>query len=634
MPFHKSQLEAIRFGEGPALILAGPGSGKTTVITHRVRTLIAERGVDPSRILVITFTKAAADEMKERFLRLIGEDTTTVSFGTFHAVFFKILKIAYHYNGSHILRPEKKQELMRQVLAEVRPQVEDEAEFLSEISNEISRVKGDRIDLEHYYSNHCPEDVFQAIYRGYERKLREAGLIDFDDMLRLCDELLRARPDILAVWQKKYQYILIDEFQDINRIQYEVIRMLAAPENNLFIVGDDDQSIYRFRGAKPEIMLGFPKDYPAAKRILLSVNYRSRPEIVQAASQLVMHNETRFLKQLSAAASPGGKLIGKAFCNPAEEGRSVVKELQDYHRQGIPYEEMALLFRTNQNPRGIVEQLLRMNLPFSMRDVVPNLYEHWISGDILTYLLIAHGSRRRGDFLRIINRPKRYVHRAAFQEPEVDMQQLKKYYQSKDWMIDKLERLEYDLSAIGKMTPFAAITYLRKSVGYEDYLKEYAEYRRMQPEEIFDVLDELQEASRPFRNLQEWMGHIRDYTRELKEQKTERKNSGGIAVSTMHSAKGLEYQVVYILDANEGITPYKKTAGKADLEEERRLFYVAATRAKQYLHVYWTKEHYHKELPASRFVTELFGSKAVRLAEGGGGNRSGAGSGFEESRKL
>lgn len=621
MSFHPSQLEAIRWGTGPALILAGPGSGKTTVITHRVRALITERQVDPSRILVITFTKAAADEMKERFLRLMGEERTPVSFGTFHAVFFKILKIAYHYNGSHILRPEKRMELIRQVFDQVRPQVEDEAEFLSEILNEISRVKGDRVDLAHYYSNHCPEEVFHALYRGYEEKLREAGLIDFDDMLRLCDELLQARPDILAAWQKKYQYILIDEFQDINRIQYEVIRMLAAPENNLFIVGDDDQSIYRFRGAKPEIMLGFPKDYPDAKKILLSVNYRSRPEIVEAAGQLVMHNETRFRKSLSAAAGPGGRIVAKAFANPAEEGRQVVKELQEYHRQGIPYEEMGLLFRTNQNPRGIVEQLLRMNLPFSMRDMVPNLYEHWISGDILTYLLIAHGSNRRGDFLRIINRPKRYVHRAAFTEPEVGLQKLKEFYQDKDWMVDKLTRLEYDLRMLQKMTPFAAINYLRKSVGYEEYLKEYAGYRRMQPEELFEVLDELHEASRPFRNLPEWMGHIRDYTKELKEQKTGREKQGGIAVSTMHSAKGLEYQVVYILDANEGITPYKKAAGKADLEEERRLFYVAATRAKQMLHVYWTKEHYNKELPVSRFVTELIGSEAVRQAEGKRGTK-------------
>ncbi len=614
MPFHPAQLEAISWGEGPALVLAGPGSGKTTVITHRVRELL-QKGADPSRILVITFTKAAAGEMRERFFRLMEGAAPPVTFGTFHAVFFKILKYAYHYNGSHILRPEKRQELLRQVFAQVRPQVEDEAEFLADISNEISRVKGDRVDPDHYYSQNCPEEVFRAFYRGYEAGLRAAGLLDFDDMLRLCDELLRARPDILAAWQRKFQYILIDEFQDINRIQYEVVRLLAAPENNLFIVGDDDQSIYRFRGAKPEIMLGFPKDYPDARQILLSVNYRSQPELVRATSQLVMHNEARFPKELSAAAGPGGTLAVKAFPHPAEENRQVVRELQEYHRQGVPYAEMGLLFRTNQNPRGMVEQLLRMNLPFQMRDLVPNLYEHWIAGDILTYLFLAHGSRKRGDFLRIINRPKRYVHRAALDQPELDLEHLKEWYRGKDWMEEKLDRLAYDLKVLGRMAPAAAIHYIRQTVGYDGFLREYAQYRRMQPEELLEILEELEEAARPFRTLPEWLEHIRAYTRQLQEQKQSPEQHTGISVSTMHSAKGLEYQVVYILDANEGITPYKKARGQADMEEERRLFYVAATRAKNHLHVYWAREHYHKPQEVSRFVTELVGRDAVQAAE-------------------
>ncbi len=616
MPFHPAQLEAISWGTGPALVLAGPGSGKTTVITHRVRELLRQ-GADPSRILVITFTKAAAREMRERFFRLMEGAAPPVTFGTFHAVFFKILKYAYHYNGSHILRPEKRQELLRWVFAQVRPQVEDEAEFLADISNEISRVKGDQVDPDRYYSQNCPEEVFRAFYRGYEAGLREAGLLDFDDMLRLCDELLRARPDILAAWQRKFQYILVDEFQDINRIQYQVIRMLAAPENNLFIVGDDDQSIYRFRGARPEIMLGFPQDYPEAKQLLLSVNYRSRPELVRASGQLIQHNEARFSKKLSAAAGSGGTLTVRAFSNPAEENRQVIRELQEYHRQGIPYREMGLLFRTNQNPRGIVEQLLRMNLPFQMRDLVPNLYEHWIAGDLLTYLFLAQGSRKRGDFLRIINRPKRYVHRAALDRPEVDLEHLKEWYRGKDWMEEKLDRLAYDLKILERMAPAAAIHYIRKTVGYEGFLAEYAQYRRMQPEELFEILEELEEAARPFRTLPEWLEHIQTYTRQLQEQKQDRRQEqrDGISVSTMHSAKGLEYQVVYILDANEGITPYKRAQGKADWEEERRLFYVAATRAKDHLHVYWAKEHYRKPMAVSRFVTELVGREAVEQAE-------------------
>ena len=252
MAFHESQLRAIRHKDGPMLVLAGPGSGKTTVITHRIRHLVEEYNVEPGGILVITFTKAAAQEMKQRFQALMEGRRLLVSFGTFHAVFFSILKHAYRYDASNIIREEQRMRIIRELMEKYQVEVEDEAEFANGVLSEISLVKGEMLNLDLYYAKNCSEEMFKKLYQGYADALARQRLLDFDDMLAMCYELFTQRKDILAAWQKKYQYILVDEFQDINRVQYEIVRMLAAPEDNLFIVGDDDQSIYRFRGARPD----------------------------------------------------------------------------------------------------------------------------------------------------------------------------------------------------------------------------------------------------------------------------------------------------------------------------------------------------------------------------------------------
>lgn len=244
MSFNSSQIQAIHHNRGPALVLAGPGSGKTLVITHRTKKLIEDYQIPPSNILVVTFTKAAAAEMKERFTRLIGKNLP-VSFGTFHSIFFKILKYAYRLDSSNIIRQEQVFLWLREILSECKLEVEDEKEMLSGIQGEISLVKGERLSLEYYYPKSCSKEVFLQFYNGYEKRLRNGGFIDFDDMLSLTYELFSKRADILSAWQKKYPFILIDEFQDINKTQYEVVRMLSGENRNLFVVGDDDQSIYR-----------------------------------------------------------------------------------------------------------------------------------------------------------------------------------------------------------------------------------------------------------------------------------------------------------------------------------------------------------------------------------------------------
>ncbi len=607
MAFSKAQTQAIMHKDGPMMVLAGPGSGKTTVITYRVQYLTKEYGIDPGDILVITFTRAAAEEMRERYEALTGGGSR-VTFGTFHSIFFRILKLAYRYTADNIVREEQQMQFVRELAQTGGLEPEDENEFAASILSEISSVKGERIALEHYYSKNCPDAVFRQLYAGYEDKMRRAGLIDFDDMMVLCLELFTERKDILSAWQRRYRYILIDEFQDINRLQYEIVRMLAKPEDNLFIVGDDDQSIYRFRGAKPEIMLGFERDYPGAGRILLDVNYRSTEEIVAPALRLIGENQKRFSKAIHTTGRHGKNVITKLWQDPGEENLAIAREIQLYLQSGVRPGDIAVLYRTNAGPRFLMEKLMEYNLPFRTRDTVPNLYEHWISRNILTYIRIAMGSRAREDILQVINRPKRYISRDAMPDEAVSFEKMKAFYADKDWIAERIESLEGDLRAIVRMSPLAAVNYIRQGMGYDEYLIEYAAFRRMRPEELLETADELKESAAGFKTFDEWFAHIEAYKEELLRQAAQRRTeTDAITLATMHSAKGLEFPIVYILDANEGITPHSRAMLDEDMEEERRLFYVAMTRAKTRLHVYAVRERYHKKADVSRFVWEYLG---------------------------
>lgn len=637
MAFSEAQERAIRHGKGPALILAGPGSGKTTVITNRIRYLTEEEGVDPSFILVITFTRAAAREMESRYQKMTGTEWSRVAFGTFHSVFFTILKLAYGYTGSSIITEEEQNRLIRELMELHRVDTEDAGEFVSGILNEISRVKGEMIQLEHYYPQICSQEIFRKLFTGYEKRLRSGRRLDFDDMLVMSYQLLKARGDILKAWQNKYRYILIDEFQDINRLQYEIVRMMALPENNLFIVGDDDQSIYRFRGARPEIMLGFEQDYPGAARILLDQNYRSTREIVRAAGRVIRHNKTRFPKKIRDVRGPGRSVVVREWANPGEEARTIAGQLRDYQRMGVPWEDMAVLYRTNTGPRLLVEALMEYNIPFNMRDALPNLYDHWIARDLLAYLRAGQGHMERANVLRFINRPVRYISRDALEGRKVSMEAVKSFYQDRPWMLERVEQLEHDLLMIRDMAPGAAVNYIRKAVGYDDFIREYALERRMDPEELRETADQIQENALKFKTLTEWEESIEKYRRELEKQLESRsKKKEGVSLMTMHSSKGLEFRVVFILDANEGVTPHHRAQLEADLEEERRMFYVAMTRAKDRLHIYYTRERYHKRQEVSRFVKEMEEDERTDshiLRGRQGENLSGPGAGGPGGRK-
>lgn len=605
MSFNISQREAIRHKDGPMLVLAGPGSGKTLVITERTKYLIQECGISPSNILVITFTKAAATEMKERFFRLMDGKNYPVTFGTFHAVFFAILKHAYHYSADNIIREEQRIGCIREIVARHRLEYEDEMELVQNILGEIGLVKNTGIDIAHYYSKNCAEEMFRRIYSEYHEYLYRHHLIDFEDMLIYTWELLCERKDILAAWQNKYRYILIDETQDINKIQYDIVKLLAGERQNVFMVGDDDQSIYRFRGAKPEIMLHFKDDFPKAKMVLLDTNYRSQENIVNSALNLISHNKERYGKRIQASREAGTEVEYALFESQRQENLRIIRDIAEAKERGGSFEDFAVLFRTNTQPRLLMEQLMEYNVPFRTKERVPNLYEHWIAKDIFAYVRIAMGSRERRDFLQIMNRPKRYISRDSLDEEYVAFDVWEWFFEEQPWVAERIRKLEADIKRLERMNPYAAVNYIRKGIGYDEFLEEYADYRRIRVDDLYDVLDELQESSKGFEDYDGWFHHMEEYTKELERLYQNQQEAGEcVTLSTLHSAKGLEYETVYLIDVNEGIMPYKKAVLDSDIEEERRMFYVGMTRAKKNLHLFSVKQLNQKDADISHFITE------------------------------
>lgn len=606
MSFNKAQIQAIAHKDGPCMVLAGPGSGKTTVITNRIMHLIQKHKVNPENILVITFSKAASKEMKERFGTLWKGNYVPVTFGTFHGIYYGILKWAYNLTSENILSDEQKYQLLQRIVSHMDIDIDDEKDFLQGIVAEISNVKNNRIPIETYRPANCDEETFFAIYRAYETERTRNRKIDFDDMLAMTYDLFQARPDILKKWQEKFTYILIDEFQDINTVQYDVIRMLASPKNNLFVVGDDDQSIYQFRGARPEIMLHFPKDYPNAKQIILDVNYRSTKAIVRAATRIIRNNKNRFDKQIVTTNEQGNNVHVQEVRHPIEESKYVVREIQKALAKGVPPTEIAVLFRTNHDARNMIETLMEYNLPFTMKEHIPNLYEHFIAKNLMGYMKMALGERSRKLFLEIMNCPNRYIGRDSVDKGEVSFEELRKFYEDKEWILERIDQLEVDLRIIKRCAPYAAIQYIRKHIGYDDFLKEYAMKRRIKLDEMMNIVYEIEERAKEFKTIETWFTHIEEYTENLRRQAELREaNPNAISLMTMHGSKGLEFDTVFVISANEGITPYKKAATEDDIEEERRLFYVAMTRAKKKLTISYGKEKNGKSMEPSRFVEEV-----------------------------
>ncbi len=609
MGLNQAQKEAVSHKDGPCLVLAGPGSGKTLTIAKRIEYLIKMYKVRPEEILVITFTKYAAGEMRNRFRRVAGTAGFPVTFGTFHGVYYGILKWAYGLGRSNILGEQEKYALLQEIAMrdawEDRAGEEDEKEFLQEIAGEIGNVKNNCFDIGTYEPAKSGAARFREIFLSYEAEKKKRRKIDFEDMLVLCYELFQNRPDILKKWQEKFRYILVDEFQDINQVQYNVARLLALPENNLFAVGDDDQSIYGFRGAKPGIMQEFCKDYPDVRQIFLNTNYRSAADIVNGASRVIAHNKCRFAKKVDPFQKGTGNIHVREVEDPLVESRYVASCCRKFIKEGVPPEQIAVLFRTAPDARMLAETFAEEQIPFHMKEHVEHIYDHFICTDLECYFRLAEGIWTRKDMLRVCNRPKRYIGRDSMAEGEVSFEALRRFYCDKRWMQDRIGQFERDVKMLQGKTPYAAVQYLRKSVEYDEFLKEYAIGRGLDQEELFQTLDEIQERAKGVPTITGWLSHVEECRKTAKERT--RKDSFGNAVDfqTMHGAKGLEYEVVFIIGGNEGAMPHKKAQTEEEIEEERRLFYVAMTRAKKKLVISYVAEKNGKSKSRSRFISEL-----------------------------
>ncbi len=603
MQFNKAQIQAIQHNKGPCMVIAGPGSGKTTVLTHRVRYLIDRCGVKPSDILVITFTKAAAEQMKFKFKGLSEGRSSAVTFGTFHAVFFTILKAAYNYSARCIITPQVQHEFVKDQIHRLELEYDDEKEAVDGVLSEISRVKGEAVNIDEYESRCIPPQSFRIIYMAYDDMLVRKHLIDFDDMIVQCRELLMQREDYRRAWQNKYKYILIDEFQDINKAQFDVVRILADEYRNLFVVGDDDQSIYGFRGSAPQIMLDFNKYYSDAVRIDMCINYRSTGNIVFASRAVAEENEHRYYKDITTYNSQGDTVSVYEFNSLNDEKAFLVSEIRRLIDTGIAADDIAVLSRTNVIGNMYMSRLESDGIPCCDYSVVQDIYEHWISKDILTYIRIALGSRERIDFLRIINKPLRYISRSYITQP-ADINALKRGYEGNEQMSKQVEKLVSDISMIRSMPPFAAVNYIRKGVGYDEYIRNYIYEHKADKEELYNVLDELAHRASQYMSLSQWLDGIAEYIRQCDKDR-QNNTADGVHMLTMHGSKGLEYKIVLVMDVCEGIIPYNKSILDEQIEEERRLFYVAMTRAKEKLYLLYPKQRYNKDTTRSRFIEEL-----------------------------
>lgn len=607
MTLNEDQKTAADLLYGPAVVLAGPGSGKTAVITGRTVNLIRKHRIPAENILVVTFTKAAADEMKRRhFAACRNDEEKQVTFGTFHSLFFKILRFACNFDMSSVIREAEALKIVGRLAYEAGIET-DNNDIIGEIRAEIGKVKGNSRSLHEYASSSCDPEAFAKIFTGYTSYLRRERKLDFDDMLLMTEELFEKRPEVLKMWQERFVFIMVDEFQDINPLQYKLIRLLALPRNNLFIVGDDDQSIYAFRGSDPKIMLGFEKDYPGAKRIVLKKNYRSKGMIVSAADRLISHNKNRFLKKPEAVREPGLLPEVREFDDCRAECAAIVDLMGEYRSRGLLWSQMAVIYRTNRLAGQMASNLAAAGIPFTFKGGFQSIYSHFAVKDVLSYIMLARGDRKRETLLRVLNRPKRYISRDCLPEETFSFSALKTKVRKDTRAYESVEKLEYDLSFIKMGTPASAVIYIRKALGYDAFLKDTAEERGQNPEEWLSCLDRLEEEASGFTDFDGWF----EYLAKLKNEAERRADmeSGEVkncvTISTMHGAKGLEYDVVFLPDVNEGVTPYKKALSKEEEEQERRMFYVAITRAAMRLHISYVKRLNGKETVISRFIKEM-----------------------------
>ena len=531
-----------------------------------------------------------------------------VTFGTFHSVFYKILRKSRRYEATEILSERQKTDYIREIIGRYGISSNDISELSQNIINDIGNIKGNMLNAQEYEPSCCKKEDFIKVYNAYNLELKKDGKMDFDDILRECYLLLCENHTILEQWRELYKYILIDEFQDINRIQMNIIELLASPFNNIFVVGDDDQSIYGFRGARPEIMIEFKDYYPEAELIVLDVNYRSTQSIINVAGRVIENNKTRLDKCAHANNDKDFQPDIRKFRNQVEELKFVVSKIKEYENQGISLSEMAILVRNNSQIQEISSFLKNRKIEAESGKHRSNIYNGMVAKDILSYVrgaLKFDGTYFNEDLIYVLNKPQRYISRQVVLSVNMNISAVRRIYSK-----NNIDSFLFHIEMIRKLPPQAALSYIRKGAGYEEYLRLYAIENNIPMSGLLKQLEQLVQECSKFNTLEQWINSI-DSAQNSEGQDFGKKSSGEggtnnrINIMTMHGSKGLEFKAVFIVDANQGIIPTSNALRERDFEEERRLFYVAMTRAIDYLNIYAVEERLGCPIEVSMFVEEM-----------------------------
>lgn len=613
---NENQLKAVNHLDGPCMVLAGPGSGKTRVITYRIANMVVNKNIKPTSILAISFTKASSIEMKNRALSLSNDfRMNKVTYGTFHSVFFRILRYFENYNIESILDEKTKRIGLKNILKGLNIENADDDETIGQVINEISYVKNELMDKRDFKSEVLTNDEFIKVYNFYEEYKQQMNKIDFDDMLIKTYELLKNNKAALDRVRSVYRYILVDEFQDINKVQFEALKLIANPSNNIFVVGDEDQSIYGFRGSRPDFLLEFEEYFSNTKKVLLDINYRSKGEIINIANRLIEKNTNRYEKVIKCGQGNGAKVNYISPEDSEEEAVYIAKDIKNKVQEDYTeYTDFAVIYRTNIQSRALVDVFMDMRIPFVVKDSIVTIYDHWAAQDILAYLRIGVNPNSNKDWIRIINKPFRYISKDNLNlikdEPDFINSLINKC-DLHPKQVKTINDLDIDISYVKGLNPKNAISYIRTTLDYDRYILDYCANRKIKTNGLIEILNELESSATNSKTIQEYLEHIERVKSEIVDNKNN-KETDGVIFTTMHSAKGLEFKNVYIIGANEGTIPHEKSYEIDDeekkndqIEEERRLMYVAITRAEENICISSPINKYGKRVSKSRFVEDI-----------------------------
>ncbi|WP_294153173.1 ATP-dependent helicase [uncultured Clostridium sp.] len=599
----KYQKDSVETNDRNALIVAAPGSGKTTVIINRVNYLVNSMHVANKNIIIITFTKAAAINMKKRYESAFNTDVSPF-FGTFHGLFYKMLL----RSGKEIdiIDGGVVHKIVSGILNKYFDEVNDDK--VKEAINNISLFKTSRQSLSEFKPS-ISREIFEEAYNTYEHYKEENNKWDFDDLAIKTLEMLQNDRKLFEGYKRLFKYILVDEFQDCDEMQIDFLKLINEnSDNSLFAVGDEDQCIYSFRGSKPEYMVSFDRMFENGRKHYLSINYRSRKNIVEKSKEVIKFNKDRNNKEIKWNKEEDGIIKWFNSYNEKHQGEAVADFIKENKKNNIPYEDNAVLYRTNMESMSIIDVFTKRKIPFTLIDREYNFFENFICKDIIAYLKLAVNKFDKESFLQIINKPFRYVSKAnlgyvrTYSKEESPFDILIEKQDTPPFQKKKLDELKKDINYLNKISLSSAISYIIMDLGYIDHLRDYSKRINQSCEDLEDIIEEFKLASEGYKTIFEFLTHIEEVKESIDESK-KKKDREGVILSTVHGVKGMEFKNVYIINACEDTMPHSSSK-ENNLEEERRLFYVGITRAIDNLYLFSPRNRRGQFKDISRFIVE------------------------------